>query len=73
MAEDVLEKLRAGLPPIFARKEVGRLTGGLVAAGTMANLDSQGLGPSRRIRTGRHVIYERDSFIAWLRSRIRQL
>jgi len=73
MEEDFFEKLKAELPPIFARKEVSRLTGGLVAPGTMANADSLGLGPSKRMRTGRHVVYERDSFVAWLRGRIRQL
>lgn len=67
----ILENIRKELPPIVARKEVARLTGGLISPRYLANLDSAGLGPKGRVRVGRLVGYEKESFIAWLSSRMR--
>ncbi len=66
-----IENLQKSLPSIFARREVGRLTGGIIQPGTCANLDSLGLGPKNRFFVGRKICYERDSFIAWLLSRVK--
>ncbi len=67
----IIAELEKSLPPVFARKEVGRLTGGLVAPHTLANADAKGEGPAGRILIGRHTAYNRDDFLAWLRVRIR--
>lgn len=68
MNEDRFDKLEKTLPPAFARTEVPKLLGGLISAGRLANLDSEGLGP-KRINLGRKVGYLRGDFIAWMRSR----
>lgn len=68
MNEDRFTELEKSLPPAFARTEVPRLLGGLISAGRLANLDSEGLGP-KRINLGRKVGYLRGDFIAWMRSR----
>ena len=54
-----------------ARSEIRRFTGGAVAPGTMANLDSRGLGPQGGIRLGRKVVYPVHDLIAWLESRVK--
>ena len=54
---------------IVARERVEDFTGGLVNRRTLANLDSQGVGPAGRIRFGRKVAYEINSFVAWLEER----
>ena len=65
---DAYTELEKTLPPILSRTEVPKLTGGLVSAGRLANLDSLGQGP-RKITLGRKVGYTRADFIAWMRSR----
>ena len=67
----IINDLEKSLPPAFARKEVGRLTGGLVAPHTLANADAKGTGPAGRILIGRHTAYSREDFLAWLRLRIK--
>jgi hypothetical protein len=68
MNPDIIAELERTFPPILARTEVPRLTGGLISAGRLANLDSLGQGP-RKITLGRKVGYTRADFIAWMRSR----
>lgn len=68
MHADICTELERTLPPILARTEVPKLTGNLISAGRLANLDSEGKGP-RKIKVGRKVGYTRADFIAWLRSR----
>ncbi len=63
-------ELKETLPIVFPRKDVGRLTGGIVHPRTCANLDSQGKGPEGRFRVGKIVCYDRDSFICWLLTRV---
>lgn len=63
-----IAELERTLPPAFARVEVPRLTGGIISAGRLANLDSEGLGP-RRFNLGRKIGYTRGDFIAWMRTR----
>jgi len=67
----IINDLEKSLPPVFARKEIGRLTGGLVAPHTLANADAKGTGPTGRILVGRHTAYNREDFLAWLRARIK--
>ncbi len=59
-----IETLKNTLPAIFARREVGRLTGGIIQPGTIANLDSLGLGPKGRFFISRKICYERENFFS---------
>ncbi len=64
---DVLfSQLEGELPPVFPRKAVSKLLGGVICAGTLANLGSQG---PPFIRMGKHAVYERTSFLRWLRTK----
>ncbi len=65
----VLE-LKKDLPPIIARLEVGRLTGGVIHPRTLANLDSLGEGPKSRFYVGRKACYLTEDFLEWLDTRI---
>ena len=69
----IINDLEKSLPPVLARKEVGRLTGGLVASHTLANVDAKGSGPAGRIFIGRHTANNREDSLAWLRSQIRHV
>lgn len=64
--DDFMEALKRTLPPLVTRQELERLTGGLVKARTLANLDCAGNGPSQRIRYGRKIAYERSIVLTWL-------
>ena len=68
-----IETLRASLPPIFPRTEVGRLTGGIIQPGTMRNRDSRGdgIGLEGRFLVGRKICYSREAFLNWLEARIK--
>ena len=52
-----------------ARTETGVFSGGVLSPKTMANLDSQGLGPEGRISCGRKILYPVDNLISWMRGR----
>ena len=54
---------------VVARKEVGKFSGGLVAPGTLANMDSKGEGPSGGFKIGRKKGYPVKSLIEWLEQR----
>jgi len=56
-------------PPIIARNQVGKLTGGALSPKTLANLDSLGLGPKTRIKLGRRVAYPTPVLLEWLEAR----
>jgi hypothetical protein len=49
-----------------SRAQIPNFTGGAIAVGTIANLDSQGNGPAGAFRIGRHVCYPVDSLVEWL-------
>jgi hypothetical protein len=55
--------------PYLSREEMERVTGGLVTAKYLANLDSLGKGPEGRIHVGRKVAYPIESAIRWLEER----
>ncbi|MDQ7836436.1 MAG: hypothetical protein RDU24_13730 [Humidesulfovibrio sp.] len=69
--EDVYSTLERDLPAVIARTEIPRLLGGLISAGRLANLDSEGLGP-RQIRLGRKIGYLRSDLVQWMRERSKQ-
>jgi len=56
-----------------AREKVETFTGGIISARYLANLDSQGKGPDRRVRVGRKVAYPVGSFVEWLENRAEQV
>jgi len=60
-----LEELREVLPPVFTRTKASELLGGIISAKTLANLGIRKEGPPA-FRSSRHVIYHRESFLAWL-------
>lgn len=58
-------------PPIFARGEIGRITGGLINPRTQANLDSLGLGPEGKVAMGKtRVGYLREPYVDWFLNRL---
>ena len=59
----IVDLLSERLPPIIARKEVAKLTFGLVSAKTMANRDSLGTGPKNRFKMGKEIWYHKKEFI----------
>lgn len=52
-----------------ARTEVERFSGGAIKEKYLANLDSQGQGPTGRIRVGRKIVYPVASLVQWLENR----
>lgn len=66
-----IENLQQSLTSIFARKEVGRLTGGIIQPDTFANQDSLGLGLKNRFFLGKKICLERNFFIDWLLSKVK--
>lgn len=66
----IISALRDHLPPTFARSAIPKLTGDIVAAGTVANQDSLGTGPAGLFYSGRKACYERELFLAWLEKRL---
>jgi hypothetical protein len=65
-----IETLRKSLPPIFARSEIGRLTGGIIQPGTMRNKDCRGEGIANRFSVFGKVCYSRESFLTWFETKI---
>lgn len=54
------------LPPMPSRKQLAEVSGGLVAAGTIANRDSEGRGPEGRRIIGKRTCYPRTEAVSWL-------
>lgn len=53
-----------------ARTEIKRFTGGALSTGHLANLDSQGTGPTGAFSIGRKIVYPKDQLTDWLISRL---
>lgn len=68
-----LEDLLAVWPPVLARDRVAEYTGGLISPKSLANLDSLGKGPSRRVKLGRRVGYPARDFAEWFLDRAREV
>ena len=60
------------LPPVIARSHVEEYLGGVISAGYLANLDSQGKGPER-YRSGRKIFYPTLKLLQWLSDRTQKL
>lgn len=74
MFEDKIffDQLRKELPPVFTREFASEKIGRIFSAKSMSNADTLGIGPSVKVRIGKKVGYERDSFIQWLRGKIKR-
>lgn len=66
---DLFSQLKEELPVAFGRTAVEQLLPGIISSKTLANLDSQGLGPKNRYTQGRKVFYRREEFIEFLMER----
>ena len=64
----VMDKLAAELPVIFTRKEIEKLLGGTISAGTLANLGKNG--PNYVIFSNK-AVYEKSSFLEWLTTQLK--
>ena len=71
VTEDFFKALERELPPMVSRAEASRATGGLISAKTLSNNDALHIGPCGKIRVGSKVGYTRESFIAYLRSKLK--
>lgn len=59
------------LPPVFTRQAASQAIGGLMSPKTLSNLDALGQGPPVKVHIGSRTGYERESFILWLKERLR--
>jgi hypothetical protein len=68
---EYMEDLKEELPAILFRNNprFKEITG--VSPRTMANLDSLGLGPRRRVRNGRLIGYPKLDLLVWLDDRLK--
>ena len=69
--EIFLDQLRKELPPVFTREFASEKIGRIFSAKSMSNADALGIGPSVKVRIGKKVGYERDSFLQWLRGKMK--
>lgn len=67
--EEIFETLSRTAPEILTRQKIHELTGGLISAKTLANLDSEGDGIQPRFRVGGKVAYQKEAVIAFLKRR----
>ena len=67
----IFSRLCELLPAFFTRKTASQMLGGYISVGTLSNLDSKSQGPPR-VKSGKKTLYERTSFVTWLRSRVKE-
>lgn len=68
MNTDIFEDMATRWPSsVIARAEVKTFTGGGISAKTLANADSNGIGPEGRFFIGRRVCYTVPALITWIR------
>ena len=71
--EEFFKAIEKALPPVVARAELARLTGGLISAKTLSNEDALQKGPGERVRAGAKVGYTRASAMVYLRKKLKLL
>ena len=65
--KSIFDELKNYCPSGFVcRKDIYKLTGGLIHSGTMANLDSRGIGIKNKTIIGKKVVYQINDVIEWL-------
>jgi hypothetical protein len=65
------EAIEQALPTVFSRQVAAKAVGGLISAKSFSNLDARLEGPPVKVRVGGKVGYERESFMQWLKARMR--
>jgi hypothetical protein len=69
----VLEDLRATLPPIFAGQNLDELTGGAIVWRTILNSRAKKQVPAACfVRSGKKVLVLRDEFLKWWAGTLRE-
>ena len=71
LSDAFISELEKSLPKLFDRDTASKSLGGVLSAKTLAHADSQGTGPELTMKLGRKVLYERASFLEWLRKKMR--
>lgn len=70
LLDKIFENLAKKAPELLTRNKLQEITGGLVTAKTLANIDSENkTGITPRLRVGGKVCYPKDAAIAWLKQR----
>ena len=69
--EVFFDQLRKELPPVFTREFASEKIGRIFSAKSMSNADALGTGPTVKVKIGKKIGYERDSFIRWLRGKMK--
>ena len=69
--EIFFDQLRKELPPVFTREFASEKIGRIFSAKSMSNVDALGTGPAVKVKIGKKIGYERDSFIRWLRGKMK--
>ena len=54
---------------VVARRQIKEFTGGIISPKYLANQDSLGTGPSKRIEICGRIGYPVDALVEWLKSR----
>jgi hypothetical protein len=67
LIQEMAEKWPTNIVP---RAEIAKFSGGLIASGTLANLDCQGKGIPGAFKIGRQKVYPVQSIITWLVERV---
>ena len=67
--EKIFEAYSRTEPEILTRQKIHELTGGLISAKTLANLDCEGDGIQPRLRIGGKVAYPKEAAITFLKQR----
>ena len=68
---EVIDDLRAALPPVWAGTRTGELMGNAIAWGTIQNLRARRAIPDACfLRSGPRVLVLRDEFLKWWGSRL---
>lgn len=69
--EIFFDQLRKELPPVFTREFASEKIGRIFSAKSMSNADALGTGPAVKVKIGKKIGYERDSFLQWLRGKMK--
>ena len=63
--------MRKELTPVFTIEFASEKIGRIFSAKSMSKADALGTGPAVKVRIGKKIGYERDSFIRWLRGKMK--
>ena len=72
LIQSIIAALDKTLPAAFGRQAVDKLMPGVIASKTLANLQSQGIGPPCQKIGHKKSIYEKTSYLKWLEIYMRE-